>query len=76
MCLKNCSCTAYASLDVRGGGSGCLLWFGSLVDITEYSEGGQELYIRMAISKLGMISLLFCSLPLNFADIFFFFLLF
>jgi hypothetical protein len=24
MCLKNCSCTAYASLDVRGG-SGCVL---------------------------------------------------
>ncbi|KAG5020573.1 hypothetical protein JHK87_016428 [Glycine soja] len=26
-CLKNCSCKAYASLDIRNGGSGCLLWF-------------------------------------------------
>jgi hypothetical protein len=59
MCLKNCSCTAYASLDVRGRGSGCVLWFGNLVDIREFVEGGQDLYIRMAISELGTISLLF-----------------
>ena len=62
MCLKNCSCTAYASLDIRGGGSGCLLWFGSLVDIRELGESGQDLYIRMAISELGTTSLLFFSL--------------
>jgi hypothetical protein len=66
MCLKNCSCTAYASLDVRGEGSGCVMWFGSLVDTRQFSEGGQELYIRIAISELGMISLLFFSL--DFAD--------
>jgi hypothetical protein len=61
MCLKNCSCTAYASLDVRGGGSGCVLWFGSLIDIKEFSEdeGGQDLYLRMATSELGTIMLLF-----------------
>jgi hypothetical protein len=57
MCLKNYSCTAYASLGVRGGGSGGLLWFGSLVDIREFAEGGQDLYIRMATSELGTISL-------------------
>ncbi|THG17821.1 hypothetical protein TEA_011361 [Camellia sinensis var. sinensis] len=27
VCLKNCSCMAYANLDIRRGGSGCLLWF-------------------------------------------------
>jgi hypothetical protein len=61
MCLKNCNCTAYASLDVRGGGSGCVLWFGTLIDTREYSdsEDGQDLYIRMATSELGTISLLF-----------------
>jgi hypothetical protein len=59
MCLKNCSCTAYASLDMRGEGSGCVLWFGSLVDTRQFSKGGQELYIRTAISELGMISHLF-----------------
>jgi hypothetical protein len=69
MCMKNCSCTAYASLDVRGGGSGCVLWFGSLVDIIEFGEGGQDLYIRMAISELGMISLLF-FFSLDFVEFF------
>jgi hypothetical protein len=59
MCLKNCNCTAYASLDVRGGGSGCVLWFGSLIDIREFSDGGQDLYLRMAFSELGIFSLLF-----------------
>jgi hypothetical protein len=59
MCLKNCNCTAYASLDVRGGGSGCVLWFGSLIDTREYSdaEGGQDLYIKMATSELGTVSI-------------------
>ncbi|XP_062170539.1 G-type lectin S-receptor-like serine/threonine-protein kinase At4g27290 [Alnus glutinosa] len=52
LCLKNCSCTAYSSLDVKGGGSGCLLWFASLVDIIVFTEGGQDLYIRMAASEL------------------------
>ncbi|XP_058210773.1 G-type lectin S-receptor-like serine/threonine-protein kinase At4g27290 isoform X2 [Rhododendron vialii] len=52
VCLENCSCTAYTSLDVRGGGSGCLLWIGDLIDIREYNENGQDLYIRMAASEL------------------------
>jgi hypothetical protein len=72
ICLQNCSCTAYASLDVSGEGSGCVLWFGSLVDIRELAVDGQDLYIRMAISELSTISLLFFSW--DFAD--FFFLLF
>ncbi|KAG6636526.1 hypothetical protein CIPAW_11G117100 [Carya illinoinensis] len=52
LCLKNCSCTAYSNLDIRGKGSGCLLWFGKLSDIAVYSQGGQELYIKMARSEL------------------------
>ncbi|KAF8409419.1 hypothetical protein HHK36_005495 [Tetracentron sinense] len=55
-CLKNCSCTAYANSDIRGGGSGCLLWFGDLIDIKEFNEGDsiQDIYIRMAASEPGM----------------------
>lgn len=53
VCLKNCTCTAYASLDIRQGGSGCLLWFGDLIDIRFFSEGGQDIYVRMAASDLG-----------------------
>ncbi|XP_058210783.1 G-type lectin S-receptor-like serine/threonine-protein kinase At4g27290 isoform X2 [Rhododendron vialii] len=51
VCLEKCNCTAYTSLDIRGGGSGCLLWFGDLIDIREYHENGQDLYIRMAASE-------------------------
>jgi hypothetical protein len=40
-------------------GSGCLLWFDILVDTRELGEIGQDLYIRMASSELGTISLLF-----------------
>jgi hypothetical protein len=67
-CLKNCSCTAYANLDIRNGGSGCLLWFAELVDMVEVAVGGQDLYVRVPASVLGILysSLLF----------FFFFFLF
>ncbi|RDY00481.1 G-type lectin S-receptor-like serine/threonine-protein kinase, partial [Mucuna pruriens] len=52
VCLKNCSCTAYTNLDVRGGGSGCLLWFGDIVDLRKHASQGQDIYIRMAASEL------------------------
>ncbi|KAI3517254.1 hypothetical protein L1887_16467 [Cichorium endivia] len=51
-CRRNCSCTAYANLDIRNGGSGCLLWFDELMDIREYDDR-QELYIRMATSEIA-----------------------
>ncbi|KAE9590663.1 hypothetical protein Lal_00023048 [Lupinus albus] len=52
LCLKNCSCAAYANLDVRNGGSGCLLWFNNLVDMRKLTSGGQDFYIRVAASEL------------------------
>ncbi|XP_011013015.1 PREDICTED: G-type lectin S-receptor-like serine/threonine-protein kinase At4g27290 isoform X2 [Populus euphratica] len=51
-CLKNCSCTAYSNLDIRDGGSGCLLWFGDLIDSRIFIENEQDIYIRMAASEL------------------------
>ncbi|KAL2327821.1 hypothetical protein Fmac_021248 [Flemingia macrophylla] len=51
-CLKNCSCTAYANLDIRDGGSGCLLWFNSLTDMRKFSQWGQDLYLRVPASEL------------------------
>ncbi|KAH7544253.1 hypothetical protein JRO89_XS15G0136300 [Xanthoceras sorbifolium] len=48
MCSKNCSCRAYATLNISAEGSGCLLWFGNLTDMIEYDQGGQDFYIRMA----------------------------
>ena len=56
LCLKNCSCTAYANLDIRGGGSGCLIWFGDLIDTRKSTGDGQDLYVRMDSSELGMSS--------------------
>ncbi|KAJ4841992.1 hypothetical protein Tsubulata_005425, partial [Turnera subulata] len=52
MCKNNCSCTAYANLDIRNGGSGCLLWFHELVDIKQVTENLQEIFIRIAGSDL------------------------
>ncbi|KAL4619308.1 hypothetical protein ACB092_06G069700 [Castanea dentata] len=51
-CLNNCSCMAYTNSDIRGEGSGCVLWFGDLVDIRRFPAGGQELYIRMSVSEI------------------------
>ncbi|KAK6792639.1 hypothetical protein RDI58_011720 [Solanum bulbocastanum] len=51
-CLGNCSCMAYSNLDIRNGGTGCLLWYGDLINIREL-PGGQDIYIRVATSELG-----------------------
>ncbi|XP_058721813.1 G-type lectin S-receptor-like serine/threonine-protein kinase At4g27290 [Vicia villosa] len=51
VCLKNCSCTAYANLDIRYGGSGCLLWFDNIVDMRVHPDQGQDIYIRLASSE-------------------------
>ncbi|KAF6172640.1 hypothetical protein GIB67_041963 [Kingdonia uniflora] len=49
ICLTNYSCTAYAITTI----SGCVLWAGDVTDIREFSEGGQDLYIRLAASEFG-----------------------
>ncbi|XP_043810805.1 G-type lectin S-receptor-like serine/threonine-protein kinase At4g27290 isoform X2 [Manihot esculenta] len=54
LCLKNCSCVAYANTDITTR-SGCLLWFSDLIDIREFTDTGQDLYVRMAASYLGEI---------------------
>ncbi|PON46524.1 S-receptor-like serine/threonine-protein kinase [Trema orientale] len=46
-CLRNCSCMAYGVADVRDGGSGCMAWYGRLMDIKQFMEGGQDLYVRV-----------------------------
>jgi hypothetical protein len=56
LCLKNCSCTAYTNLDFRAGGSGCLIWFGDLIDMRRSTGDGQDVYVRVAASELGMPS--------------------
>lgn len=59
-CLSNCSCTAYAAADIQGGGSGCIQWFGELMD-TRFVDAGQDLYVRLAKSDLGIFARLSAS---------------
>ena len=58
-CLSNCSCTAYTNSDISGKGSGCVVWYGDLIDITQFAIGGQDLFIRMSRSELGKASKLY-----------------
>ena len=53
-CLKDCSCSAYATANVSGSGSGCLSWYGDLMDIRVLPEGSQDLYVRVDAKTLGM----------------------
>ncbi|KAK3431778.1 hypothetical protein EUGRSUZ_E03623 [Eucalyptus grandis] len=56
-CFKNCSCRAYANIDATGGGSGCLLWFGDLLDVRILSRSAnQDLYIRVSASDLDSVN--------------------
>ncbi|KAK9061249.1 hypothetical protein SSX86_018429 [Deinandra increscens subsp. villosa] len=50
-CKRNCSCTAYANIEIVRGGSGCLLWFDDLMDVRTVDEG-HDLYVRMAVSDI------------------------
>ncbi|KAK7328008.1 hypothetical protein VNO77_22102 [Canavalia gladiata] len=52
MCLNNCSCTAYANEKITGGGTGCVMWFDNLLDVRQFSEGGQDLYVKLAASDV------------------------
>ncbi|XP_058730932.1 G-type lectin S-receptor-like serine/threonine-protein kinase RKS1 [Vicia villosa] len=52
-CLRNCSCTAYAVADVTNGGSGCLAWYGDLMDIQKLSNQGQDLFLRVDAVELA-----------------------
>ena len=56
-CLKNCSCTAYANSDIRRGGSGCMMWFGDLIDVREFKVQGSEqpLYVRLSASEMSKL---------------------
>ncbi|XP_008364109.3 receptor-like serine/threonine-protein kinase SD1-8 isoform X1 [Malus domestica] len=51
-CSENCSCTAYGNARIENGGTGCVIWSGELMDLRQYAEGGQHLYVRFAASEL------------------------
>ncbi|KAL6894500.1 hypothetical protein ACP4OV_008598 [Aristida adscensionis] len=45
LCLRNCSCSAYATL-----GPDCVIWLGDLVDIVQLIDGISDLYTRISHS--------------------------
>ncbi|KAJ8628173.1 hypothetical protein MRB53_021480 [Persea americana] len=51
-CLNNCSCVAYASADIASG-SGCIRWASDLIDLKQFLNSGQDLYVRVPASELG-----------------------
>ncbi|KAG5032940.1 hypothetical protein JHK82_016509 [Glycine max] len=54
-CWENCSCTAYANSDITESGSsysGCIIWFGDLLDLRQIPDAGQDLYVRIDIFKV------------------------
>ncbi|CAM0902473.1 unnamed protein product [Alopecurus aequalis] len=54
-CAINCSCTAYAYTNLSSNGameSRCLVWTRELVDTGRYSNGGENLYLRLANSPV------------------------
>ncbi|PRQ28642.1 putative non-specific serine/threonine protein kinase [Rosa chinensis] len=55
-CLKNCSCMAYTRIDIHARGGDCVMWFDELVDMRNYPDGGEEIYIRMARKELEKAS--------------------
>jgi len=48
-CMKNCSCRAYAYVEVIG----CMAWGDELIDVQQFSEDGNTLFIRVASTDLG-----------------------
>nr|XP_048318415.1 G-type lectin S-receptor-like serine/threonine-protein kinase At1g61490 [Ziziphus jujuba var. spinosa] len=62
-CRSNCSCIAFAFVD----GIGCLIWSNDLIDIQEFPDGGQDLFLRLAHSELGELS--FCKVIISLAAI-------
>ncbi|KAL3742008.1 hypothetical protein ACJRO7_017485 [Eucalyptus globulus] len=46
-CLRDCNCTAYSSANESMGEYGCLKWYGDLIDTREFSDLGQNLYLRV-----------------------------
>ncbi|CAN1167752.1 G-type lectin S-receptor-like serine/threonine-protein kinase RKS1 [Linum perenne] len=51
-CLKNCSCTAYASSNLTSG-VGCVTLYGDLFDTRVFSDGGQDLFVRVGPAEFA-----------------------
>ncbi|XP_020538837.1 G-type lectin S-receptor-like serine/threonine-protein kinase RKS1 [Jatropha curcas] len=53
-CKSNCSCSAFASIDLPGRGTGCLAWFGELIDSVDSMDEGYDIYVRVDAIELAI----------------------
>ncbi|KAH9651048.1 Receptor-like serine/threonine-protein kinase SD1-7 [Citrus sinensis] len=62
-CLKNCTCRAYTDSKLTGRDSGCLMWFGDLIDMRKTIRNftGQSVYIRVPAPEPGKRKLLWTT---------------
>ena len=83
-CLRNCSCTAFVSMNIDGKGTSCLAWYGELIDISENLYEGWDLNVRVDATELGgllhllafFINFHFCLFHLTNRGLIFFFLIY
>ncbi|XP_015581758.3 G-type lectin S-receptor-like serine/threonine-protein kinase At1g11410 [Ricinus communis] len=53
-CKRNCACSAYSTIFIAGNGSGCLAWYGELIDTKTYPpDAGYDLYVRVDALELA-----------------------
>ncbi|KAF2317374.1 hypothetical protein GH714_020920 [Hevea brasiliensis] len=50
-CRRNCSCSAYASINIAGKETGCLTWYGILMD-TVHNWEEYDIYVRVDAVEL------------------------
>ncbi|KAK2978984.1 hypothetical protein RJ640_017548 [Escallonia rubra] len=61
LCLSNCSCSGYSAANVSGAGSGCITWHGDMIDTRQYTNGGQDVFIRVDSVELESPSTVFLA---------------
>ncbi|KAF2309177.1 hypothetical protein GH714_001053 [Hevea brasiliensis] len=52
-CRRNCSCSAYASIEIARKGTGCLTWYGELMDTVNNKEEGYDIHVRVDAVELA-----------------------
>ncbi|KAL4628681.1 hypothetical protein ACB092_05G257600 [Castanea dentata] len=52
-CLRNCSCTAFVSMNIDGKGTSCLAWYGELIDVSENLYERWDLNVRVDATELA-----------------------
>ncbi|KAF2317350.1 hypothetical protein GH714_020567 [Hevea brasiliensis] len=61
-CRRNCACSAYCSIVIAGKGTGCLAWYGELMDTAISIDEGSDIYVRVDALELGNAFLLFTNI--------------